>query len=67
MAEIVKPKELYFEKVARTTTSSGLPLESVYKPEDIADLDYNRDIGDPGKYWINKRRLDFQYSGVRSV
>jgi methylmalonyl-CoA mutase N-terminal domain/subunit len=31
------------------TTISGVPVEEVYTPESIADLDYARDLGDPGK------------------
>ena len=29
---------------------SGIDIKPTYGPEDIADLDYNRDIGDPGTY-----------------
>ncbi len=30
------------------TTMSGIPIRRVYRPEDIADLDYQRDLGEPG-------------------
>ena len=30
-------------------TASGIPIKSLYTPEDISDLDYNRQIGLPGK------------------
>jgi hypothetical protein len=30
-------------------TRSGIPLKSFYTPEDIKDLNYERDLGDPGK------------------
>jgi methylmalonyl-CoA mutase, N-terminal domain len=30
------------------TTISGVPVEEVYTPESIADLDYDSDLGDPG-------------------
>lgn len=31
------------------TTTSGIPLKTVYTPADIAELDYEREIGDPGR------------------
>jgi len=31
-------------------TASGVPIERVYTPLDIADLDYLRDLGFPGEY-----------------
>src|SRR4051795_6646699 len=32
------------------TTMSGLPIADVYTPADVADLDYERDLGLPGEY-----------------
>ncbi len=31
------------------TTMSGIPIKRVYRPEDIAEVDYRRDLGDPGE------------------
>ena len=31
-------------------TDYGHPIKSVYTPKDIEDLDYERDLGDPGSY-----------------
>jgi methylmalonyl-CoA mutase, N-terminal domain len=31
-------------------TSSGISIEPVYRPADVADLDYARDLGDPGSH-----------------
>src|SRR3989475_4300654 len=31
------------------TTVSGVPIERLYTPEHIRDLDYERDLGDPGE------------------
>jgi len=31
-------------------TDAGVPLQSVYGPPDAADLDYQRDLGDPGEF-----------------
>jgi hypothetical protein len=30
------------------TTISGRPIEPLYRPEDVAGIDYERDLGDPG-------------------
>jgi methylmalonyl-CoA mutase N-terminal domain/subunit len=32
------------------TTVSGIPIEDIYTPGDIADLDYLKDLGFPGEY-----------------
>ncbi|MDP2936662.1 MAG: methylmalonyl-CoA mutase family protein, partial [Dehalococcoidia bacterium] len=31
-------------------TSSGIPLKPVYTAQDVQDLDYARDLGQPGQY-----------------
>jgi len=31
------------------TTVSGVPIERLYTPEDVRNLDYEKDLGDPGK------------------
>jgi methylmalonyl-CoA mutase N-terminal domain/subunit len=36
--------------MVRTATQSGIEIKSRYGPEDIEDLNYNRDLGDPGDY-----------------
>ncbi len=38
------------ERDFKFTTVSGLPTKIVYTPDDIPDLDYDRDIGYPGEY-----------------
>lgn len=40
----------YFEKLETPATWSGLPTKPFYRPEDQADLDYRRDLGDPGEF-----------------
>ncbi|RLC69797.1 MAG: methylmalonyl-CoA mutase, partial [Chloroflexi bacterium] len=42
--------EAYFEKPKKTETWSGFPLKEVYGPEDTRDIDYDRDVGEPGQY-----------------
>ncbi len=36
-------------KPEERTTLSGIPLKVFYRPEDVQDLDYARDLNDPGK------------------
>jgi len=37
-------------KLSRTATWSGIETQASYGPADTADLDYARDLGDPGQY-----------------
>jgi methylmalonyl-CoA mutase N-terminal domain/subunit len=43
VAEMVRPSPTH-------TTISGRPIAALYRPEDVADLDYSRDLGDPGDF-----------------
>jgi methylmalonyl-CoA mutase, N-terminal domain len=38
------------ERAAAFTTISGRPVERLYTPDDLADLDYERDLNDPGAF-----------------
>jgi methylmalonyl-CoA mutase N-terminal domain/subunit len=38
------------ERQATFTTLSGVPVERLYTPADLAGFDYARDLGDPGEY-----------------
>ncbi len=38
------------ERAPVFTTVSGRPIERLYAAEDVADIDYQRDIGSPGTY-----------------
>ena len=42
--------EAYFERPKKTETWSGFPVKEVYGPEDMKDMDYKRDVGEPGQY-----------------
>jgi len=33
----------------RCTSASGIPIRDIYTPEDVRDLDYDRDLGIPGQ------------------
>ena len=49
----IKPKDpavgAQKELPVELQTASGIPIKSLYTPEDISDLDYHRQIGFPGK------------------
>jgi methylmalonyl-CoA mutase N-terminal domain/subunit len=38
------------ERRGRFTTISGRPINQLYTPEDVASLDYERDLADPGTF-----------------
>ncbi|HEY8449289.1 MAG TPA: methylmalonyl-CoA mutase family protein, partial [Bacillota bacterium] len=43
-------------------TLSGLPVKAVYRPDDV-DLDYARDLGDPGQYPFTRGPYATMYRG----
>jgi methylmalonyl-CoA mutase, N-terminal domain len=38
------------ERQETFTTQSGVPIERLYTPSDTPDMDYQRDLGNPGEY-----------------
>lgn len=42
-------------------TTSGVEIKPVYGPEDIAGLDYHRDLGDPGEYPFTRGPYPLMY------
>ncbi len=54
-----KPKE----RKEGFRTLSGIPLKRVYGPQDIAHLDYARDLGDPGRYPFTRGIYETMYRG----
>jgi methylmalonyl-CoA mutase N-terminal domain/subunit len=38
------------ERLAKFMTTSSVPVERLYTPLDVSDLDYQRDLGFPGEY-----------------
>ncbi len=48
--KVEEVKETYYEKPKKTETWSGIPLKEVYTPEDVKDIEYQRDIGEAGEY-----------------
>lgn len=51
------------ERVEVTTTPAGIPIEEVYTPEHIKDLDYDRDLGLPGKFPMTRGVYPNMYRG----
>src|SRR5438093_457601 len=51
------------ERDADFQTLSGEPLEPIYTPEDVKDLDYERDLGYPGHYPMTRGVYHTMYRG----
>ncbi len=51
------------ERRGVSTTLSGVPVESLYTPSDLAGLDYARDLGDPGEYPFTRGIHPTMYRG----
>jgi methylmalonyl-CoA mutase N-terminal domain/subunit len=47
----------------RPATLSGIPLQNVYRPEDISGLDYARDLADPGRFPYTRGIHETMYRG----
>jgi methylmalonyl-CoA mutase N-terminal domain/subunit len=45
------------------TTISGRPIRRMYGPADVAGLDYERDLGDPGRYPFTRGIHETMYRG----
>ncbi|MFN2432209.1 MAG: methylmalonyl-CoA mutase [Gemmatimonadota bacterium] len=44
-------------------TTSGIPLAPVYRPADVEDLRYERDLGDPGRFPYTRGPYGSMYRG----
>jgi methylmalonyl-CoA mutase, N-terminal domain len=51
------------ERDADFETISGEPVEPLYTPEDVADLDHDRDLGYPGEYPFTRGVYHTMYRG----
>ncbi|NHM25589.1 methylmalonyl-CoA mutase family protein [Desulfofundulus sp. TPOSR] len=51
------------ERQAEFATDSGIEIKTLYTPEDIADLDYERDLGFPGSYPFTRGVQPNMYRG----
>jgi methylmalonyl-CoA mutase N-terminal domain/subunit len=60
-AKDAEPRPKRVEKTHETL--SGIPLKSVYGPEDIKDLDYEKNLADPGQFPYTRGIHDTMYRG----
>ena len=51
------------ERAKTFTTLSGVPVERLYTPADLAGFDYQRDLGDPGEYPFTRGIHPTMYRG----
>jgi methylmalonyl-CoA mutase N-terminal domain/subunit len=51
------------ERKESFTTLSGVPVERLYTPSDLADFDYARDLGEPGEYPFTRGIHETMYRG----
>jgi len=51
------------ERDTEFTTISGRKIKPLYTPDDIAELDYKRDLGYPGQYPFTRGVYDSMYRG----
>ena len=51
------------ERQDKFETSSGIEVDTVYTPEDLADLDYSGDLGYPGEYPFTRGVQPNMYRG----
>ncbi|WIG61868.1 MAG: Methylmalonyl-CoA mutase [Ktedonobacterales bacterium] len=51
------------ERTADFTTQSGMPIKRLYTPEDVAGLDYARDLNFPGEYPYTRGVQPTMYRG----
>lgn len=52
-----------FDACPTTETLSGIPIKARYGPEDIKDIDYEKDIGNPGEYPFTRGIWGDMYRG----
>lgn len=46
------------------TSAAGIPLRPVYRPADVTDQDYDRDLGEPGRYPYTRGRRASDATGA---
>jgi methylmalonyl-CoA mutase, N-terminal domain len=51
------------ERERTFTTISARPIEPLYRPEDLAGVDYDRDLGDPGQFPYTRGIHESMYRG----
>ena len=61
--ELAKVLSRFPEMDKRFSTISDMEVKNLYTPEDIADLDYERDLGNPGQYPFTRGVQPTMYRG----
>ena len=61
--EVKKATQRYPERKSTFATGGGVPVERVYTPENVKDLDYVRDLGFPGEYPYTRGVQPTMYRG----
>ena len=62
--ETLKPAlQMSPERETSFTTVSGVPVERLYTPADLAGFDYHHDLGDPGEYPFTRGIHPTMYRG----
>src|SRR5438105_1198491 len=62
--EVLKPAlRRVPERADEFSTASGVPVESLYTPDDLSDLDYERDLGYPGQFPFTRGVQPTMYRG----
>jgi methylmalonyl-CoA mutase N-terminal domain/subunit len=54
-------KEITEKDLRKVVLESGIEVKPIYRPEDIKDLDYERDIGNPGEFPFTRGIHKFMY------
>jgi methylmalonyl-CoA mutase N-terminal domain/subunit len=63
-AEVLRPAlERAPERPETFETDSGIPVERIYAPEDVAAVEYDRDLGYPGEYPLTRGIYPTMYRG----
>lgn len=60
---VTKTTERYPERETEFTTISGIPVSRLYTPLDVADMNYNEQIGFPGEYPFTRGVQPTMYRG----
>jgi methylmalonyl-CoA mutase N-terminal domain/subunit len=58
-----KIKEAYREAATDFATDSGISVKNVYTPEDVSDIDFDKNIGLPGQYPFTRGHHPMMYRG----
>jgi methylmalonyl-CoA mutase N-terminal domain/subunit len=61
--QVLKPALARLQERGEFFTSSGIPVERLYTPEDTADLDYTKSLGFPGEYPYSRGIYPTMYRG----